>query len=71
MDSFVKRPEDPHLLKAVAVDAFFNHDLGGFLEFFPACEPLYVLIGRVARLRAGITGSSSHSEVRLPAMISL
>ena len=65
-----KHPEEPHLLKAVGVDAFLNHDLDGLLDIVPAHEPLQVLIYHMARLRAGINGSSSHSKVQLPVVIS-
>ena len=70
-DSFGKRPEKPCLLEAVTVNALLDHDLDSLLELVPYCEPLHVLIDRVARLwGAGITGSILHSKVRLPAVIS-
>ena len=49
-DRFGKRPEDPSLLKAVFVDAFFYHDIDGLLELVPTRDLLHVLIDHVARL---------------------
>ena len=69
-DIFGKRPEEPRLLKAVAMDAFLYHDLDGLLELVPTREPLHVLIDNVERLWADITRSSPQSKVRLPAVIS-
>ena len=71
-DRFVKRPVEPGLLKILTANAFLDHDLDGILDLFPSREPLHVLIDHLARLwGAGITGSSSQTNVRLPAVISL
>ena len=58
-------------MKAVTVNAFFDHDFDSLIKLVPSHETLQVLIDHVARLwGAGITGSISHSKVRLPALIS-
>ena len=70
-DSFGKHPEEPRLLEEVTVNALLDHELDSLLELFPYRDPLHVFIDHVARLwGAGITGSISHSKVRLPAVIS-
>ena len=44
MDSFGKRPKEPRILKAVTVNAFFDHDFDILLELVPSHETLHVLI---------------------------